>query len=76
MDSGSTAVTAYDDGVKNGANHAVYKGLAFGTVNGASFLYATDFHNSKVDVFDTNFNLPADMGSSWIRLSQRAFLYL
>ena len=66
MDSGTTAVTAYDDGVKNGTNHAVYKGLALGTVNGASFLYATDLHNSKVDVFDTNFNLPADMQGKFV----------
>src|SRR3984957_20379506 len=29
-DSGATAVTAYDDGVVNGVNHAVYKGLAIG----------------------------------------------
>jgi len=31
-DSGAAAVTAYDDGVANGTNHAVYKGLAIGTV--------------------------------------------
>src|ERR1700693_3755263 len=36
--SGAAAVTAYDDGVANGANHAVYKGLALGTVSGATFL--------------------------------------
>src|SRR6202050_1642510 len=59
--SGATAVTAFDDGVANGANHAVYKGLAIGTVNGATFLYATDLHNNKVDVFDTNFTKPAAM---------------
>ena len=61
IDSGSTTVTAYDDGVSNGANHAVYKGLALGTVDGASYLYATDLHNNKVDVFDTNFAKPAAM---------------
>lgn len=66
VDSGSTAVTAYDDGVKNGTNHAVYKGLALGTVNGATFLYATDLHNNKVDVFDTNFDLPADMQGKFV----------
>lgn len=66
VDSGSTAVTAYDDGVKNGANHAVYKGLALGTVNGETFLYATDLHNNKVDVFDTNFNLPADVQGKFV----------
>jgi uncharacterized protein (TIGR03118 family) len=60
-DSGAAAVTSYDDGVDNSTHHAVYKGLALGTVNGASFLYATDLHNSKIDVFDTNFAKPADM---------------
>jgi uncharacterized protein (TIGR03118 family) len=65
-DSGATAVTAYDDGVSNGAGHAVYKGLALGSVNGASFLYATDLHNNKVDVFDTNFAKPANMQGKFI----------
>jgi uncharacterized protein (TIGR03118 family) len=65
-DSGATAVTAYDDGVTNGANHAVYKGLAIGTVGGATFLYATDLHNNKVDVFDTNFTKPAAMQGKFV----------
>ena len=65
-DSGATAVTAYDDGVANGTDHAVYKGLALGSVNGASFLYATDLHNNKVDVFDTNFAKPAAMQGKFI----------
>jgi uncharacterized protein (TIGR03118 family) len=65
-DSGKTAVTAYDDGVVNGANHAVYKGLALGTVNGATFLYATDLHNNKIDVFDTHFAKPPDMQGKFI----------
>ena len=65
-DSGETAVTAYDDGVANGANHAVYKGLALGTVNGASFLYATDLHNNKIDVFDKDFNKPTDMQGKFV----------
>jgi uncharacterized protein (TIGR03118 family) len=65
-DSGATAVTAYDDGVVNGANHAVYKGLAIGTVGGAAFLYATDLHNNKVDVFDTNFSKPAAMQGKFV----------
>ncbi|HSY07695.1 MAG TPA: TIGR03118 family protein [Steroidobacteraceae bacterium] len=66
VDSGATAVTAYDDGLVNGANHAVYKGLALGTVNGASFLYATDLHNNKIDVFDTHFSKPAGMQGRFI----------
>jgi uncharacterized protein (TIGR03118 family) len=65
-DSGATAVTAYDDGLSNGTEHAVYKGLALGSVNGASFLYATDLHNNKVDVFDTNFAKPAAMQGKFI----------
>jgi uncharacterized protein (TIGR03118 family) len=35
---------------------AVYKGLALGQVNGANFLYATDFHNGKIDVIDGSFH--------------------
>jgi uncharacterized protein (TIGR03118 family) len=46
------AVTAFDDQA-GGAN---YKGLTQSTSNGEAFIYATDFHNSKVDVFDTSFN--------------------
>jgi uncharacterized protein (TIGR03118 family) len=65
-DSGATAATAYDDGTVNGTAHAVYKGLALGSVNGASFLYATDLHNNKVDVFDTNFAKPAAMQGKFI----------
>jgi uncharacterized protein (TIGR03118 family) len=65
-DSGAAAVTAYDDGVVNGANHAVYKGLAIGTAGGASYLYATDLHNNKVDVFDTNFAKPPAMQGKFV----------
>jgi uncharacterized protein (TIGR03118 family) len=36
---------------------AVYKGIAIATVNGNPQLYATDFHNGHIDVFDTNFQL-------------------
>jgi uncharacterized protein (TIGR03118 family) len=34
---------------------ALYKGLAIAKNGTGSFLYATDFHNSKVDIFDTTF---------------------
>lgn len=66
IDSGAAAVTAYDDGVANGSEHAVYKGLAIGTVSGASYLYATDLHNAKIDVFDTNFSKPAAMQGKFV----------
>ncbi len=38
------------------ATGAVYKLLGAGSVGGANFLYATDFHNNKIDVFDKNFH--------------------
>jgi uncharacterized protein (TIGR03118 family) len=65
-DSGATAFIAYDDGVANGADHAVYKGLAIGAVGGEEFLYATDLHNNKVDVFDTHFSKPAAMQAKFV----------
>ena len=42
------------------ASHAVYKGLAMGSVGADTFLYATNFHVGKIDVFDKNFNLVTD----------------
>ncbi len=41
--------------VDRSADGAVYKGAALATVGGTSFLYATDFHNGRVDVFDASF---------------------
>jgi uncharacterized protein (TIGR03118 family) len=35
---------------------AIYKGLALGQMNGANFLFATDFHNGKIDVIDGQFH--------------------
>jgi uncharacterized protein (TIGR03118 family) len=46
----STSI-AYDDG----PGGAVYKGLAIANNGAANLLYATDFHNSKIDVFDGQF---------------------
>jgi uncharacterized protein (TIGR03118 family) len=71
-DSGAAAVTAFDDGVVNGPAHAVYKGLALGSVGGANFLYATDLHNNKIDVFDTNFAKPAAMQGKFVDPSMPA----
>jgi uncharacterized protein (TIGR03118 family) len=44
------AVVMYTD-----AGGAVYKGLALANNGSGNFLYATDFHNNKVDVFDASF---------------------
>ena len=45
------AVTAFDDQ----AGGAIYRGLTAATVNGQNMLYAADFHNGKVDVFNATF---------------------
>ena len=39
------------------AHGAIYKGLAIDSRTAGTHLYATDFHNGKVDVFDTSFSL-------------------
>jgi uncharacterized protein (TIGR03118 family) len=39
------------------AHGAIYKGLAIDSRTTGTRLYATDFHNGKVDVFDTSFRL-------------------
>jgi uncharacterized protein (TIGR03118 family) len=49
----ANAITMYTDTA--GSNAAVYKGLALANNGTANFLYAADFHNGKVDVFDAKF---------------------
>ncbi|HXE56222.1 MAG TPA: TIGR03118 family protein, partial [Tepidisphaeraceae bacterium] len=44
-------------GADQSASGAVYKLLAMGSAGGANYLYATNFHNGTVDVFDKNFAL-------------------
>ena len=41
--------------VDGGAAGKIYKGAALVSNAGGTFLYATDFHHAKVDVFDANF---------------------
>jgi uncharacterized protein (TIGR03118 family) len=38
---------------------AIYKGLAIAAVGTANYLYATDFHNNRIDVFDATFTKQA-----------------
>jgi uncharacterized protein (TIGR03118 family) len=47
------------------AGGAVYKGLTVAANAGAWFLYAADFHNAKVDVFDTHFAKQATSASAF-----------
>ncbi len=42
---------------------AVFKGLAIATTHHRTFLYATDFHNGKVDVFNSHFRMVQLAGS-------------
>lgn len=60
------------DPVANGASTAqvefssptaVYKGLAMGTVGRSTFLYASNFHDGTVDVFNSSFQLVHLAGS-------------
>ena len=58
--SGTQAVLKVDYSMSN----AVFKGLAAGSVGGSNFIYAPDFHNGQVDVFDTNY-LPVTLASAF-----------
>ena len=51
--SGGTSATLQ---VNNSGMGSVYKGLAMGSVGGSSYLYATDFHNGTINVFDSGFS--------------------
>jgi uncharacterized protein (TIGR03118 family) len=42
---------------------AIYKGLAIDSATAGQFLYATDFHNGKVDIFDSSFHAVTIPGS-------------
>ncbi len=55
--------TAAEIGADESAPGAVYKGLAIGVSGGADYLYATDFHNARVDVFDSSFGLQTWSGA-------------
>src|SRR5271166_2055948 len=80
---GTSAVLNVDDSSAN----TVFKGLALAANGLNTYLYATDFHNNAIDVFDTNFNkvtlggsftdpsLPAGYAPFGIRASG-GFLYV
>ncbi len=60
---GTTAEVGNDDH----AGDAVYKGLAIGTADVghglSTYLYATDFHNGRIDVFDSAFGSQTWLGA-------------
>lgn len=45
------------------AHDAIYKGLAIDSATDGHLLYATDFHNAKVDIFDSSFHAVTIAGS-------------
>ena len=49
--------TTAEVGADRSAKGAVYKGLAIAAWNGADYLYATDFHNGRIDVFNSAYVL-------------------
>lgn len=50
--------------VDNSGKNSVYKGVALANNGTAAYLYATDFHNGKVDVFDSKFK-PAKLSGNF-----------
>jgi uncharacterized protein (TIGR03118 family) len=56
----TNAVTMYTD-----TGGAVYTGLAIATNAGSAFLYAADFHNGKIDVFNSSFAKQTTSASSF-----------
>jgi uncharacterized protein (TIGR03118 family) len=58
--SGSAAVLKVDNSLSN----AVYKGLALASNGGNPYLYAADFHNAQIDVYDGNWN-PATLSGNF-----------
>ncbi len=56
---GTSATLSYTSPI-----NAVYKGLALGSNGSGTFLFATDFHNNAIDVFDKNFN-PVTLSGSF-----------
>ena len=56
---GTHAILAVDNSTSTGA---IYKGIALSAGGSGQLLYATDFHNGRVDVFDSTF-APATLPS-------------
>ncbi|HEX3720018.1 MAG TPA: TIGR03118 family protein [Verrucomicrobiae bacterium] len=59
--SGSEAILKVDNSVSN----TVYKGLALASNGGSPYLYAADFHNARIDVYDGSWN-PAALSGNFV----------
>jgi len=49
--------------VNNADKEAIYKGLAISAGGSGNLLYATDFHNGRIDVFDSEFHPVQPLGN-------------
>src|SRR5512132_2389883 len=72
FDSEAGLVTGWNPGVPPASTQAqvgasvpdaIYKGLAIASTTAGTFLYAADFHNARIDIFDQGFNLVHLSGS-------------
>ena len=52
------------DEVDNSGSNTVYKGLALASNGANPYLYAADFHNARIDVYDGNWN-PATLSGKF-----------
>src|SRR5207302_551055 len=52
----SNAVSGTNAQAEFTSKRAVYKGLAIGSVGDKTFLYAANFHNARIDVFNDQFH--------------------
>src|SRR5206468_1587644 len=57
------AATQALTGIDRSGVGAIYRGLAIASTAAGDQLYATDFHNARVDVFDSSFNLLSTPGA-------------
>jgi uncharacterized protein (TIGR03118 family) len=72
FDSEAGKITAWSPGlspvtqavVKSSSSTAVYKGLAFASNANGSFIYAANFHDNEIDVWDQNFQ-PASLSGDF-----------
>ncbi len=54
----------------NNAGSAVYKGAAIGQISGKSALYAANFHQNRIDVYDGSFNPITTLSATAFRDAQ------
>jgi uncharacterized protein (TIGR03118 family) len=50
-------------GADRSAEDANYKGLAIASTTAGDFLYAADFHNARIDMFDSDFDVVTPAGA-------------